>query len=211
MWLDSTCRREGTSTCSNGLLGYQDGPVCCAANCGQCGSTGCGSIPGTAGASACCSSTIAVGSLNLTVPLPGWLVLADAALLFLLAWACRSSIVRGGFTQGSPVDAPSLLLTVPLLLLVVVVVDSLLFCQSGIGVFVFFWCVNARELSSTPPPLTRFIDHFLARVGCRRPTAVSRWLFIPGYRLPHLCATARCSRRLRCLDIASLAVRSFCK
>eukprot|EP00752_Nemacystus_decipiens_P009057 g8086.t2 len=50
----------GTSTCSNGMLGYQDGPVCCAANCGQCGDVGCGAIPGTAGASACCSSTIAV-------------------------------------------------------------------------------------------------------------------------------------------------------
>ncbi|CBJ32828.1 expressed unknown protein [Ectocarpus siliculosus] len=48
----------GTSTCSNGILGYQDGPACCAANCGQCGGGGCGSVPGTAGASACCSSDV---------------------------------------------------------------------------------------------------------------------------------------------------------
>ncbi|CAM9220243.1 unnamed protein product, partial [Sphacelaria rigidula] len=46
--------------CSNGMAGFQDGAVCCAANCGQCGGEGCGSVPGTAGSSACCSSIIEV-------------------------------------------------------------------------------------------------------------------------------------------------------
>lgn len=80
----------------------------------------------------------------------GWLVLADAALLFLLAWACRSSTVRGGFTQGSPVDAPSLLLTVPLLF---VVVDGFAVILS-VRHRIFFFL--ARECSRTlecPLPL----------------------------------------------------------
>lgn len=39
--------------CSNGIL---DPPVCCAASCGQCGGSGCGSFPG--GATQCCYSQI---------------------------------------------------------------------------------------------------------------------------------------------------------
>ncbi|CAM9635574.1 unnamed protein product [Pylaiella littoralis] len=50
----------GNSTCTNSMVGYQNGAVCCAGNCGQCGGEGCGSIPGTAGSSDCCSSAIEV-------------------------------------------------------------------------------------------------------------------------------------------------------
>ncbi|CAM9469864.1 unnamed protein product [Sphacelaria rigidula] len=46
------------SMCPNGLAGVQDGEVCCAEPCGQCGGEGCGSILGTAGASDCCSANI---------------------------------------------------------------------------------------------------------------------------------------------------------
>ncbi|CAM9224565.1 unnamed protein product [Choristocarpus tenellus] len=50
-----------TSTCSNGFPGIEDSvlDVCCSASCGVCGGQGCGNIPGTGGASDCCSSTIA--------------------------------------------------------------------------------------------------------------------------------------------------------
>lgn len=36
----------------------------CAENCGQCGGVGCGTIPGTGGSEACCSSTISVNGTD---------------------------------------------------------------------------------------------------------------------------------------------------
>ncbi|HJK90768.1 MAG TPA: hypothetical protein RMH26_08590, partial [Polyangiaceae bacterium LLY-WYZ-15_(1-7)] len=44
---------EGDPTCSTGVAG---GGVCCAASCGTCGGSGCGSRPG--GAESCCGSAI---------------------------------------------------------------------------------------------------------------------------------------------------------
>lgn len=44
--------------CPNGLPGVQDGEVCCAEACGQCGGAGCGAILGTNGPSDCCSANI---------------------------------------------------------------------------------------------------------------------------------------------------------
>ncbi|CAM9751774.1 unnamed protein product [Ascophyllum nodosum] len=44
------------STCSNGFLGIQTGDVCCSIECGRCGGSGCGDLPG--GNDFCCTGRI---------------------------------------------------------------------------------------------------------------------------------------------------------
>ncbi|CAM9874269.1 unnamed protein product, partial [Ectocarpus sp. 13 AM-2016] len=55
---DGTAAPVASSTCSNGIAGYQDGAICCLEICGRCGGDGCGTIPGTGGSDNCCPSDI---------------------------------------------------------------------------------------------------------------------------------------------------------
>ncbi|CAM9267001.1 unnamed protein product [Ascophyllum nodosum] len=49
------------STCADGVTaGISSDNVCCKQECGQCGGEGCSNIPGTNGASDCCSGTIVI-------------------------------------------------------------------------------------------------------------------------------------------------------
>lgn len=50
--------RKESSTCENGIAGWQSEEVCCAVNCGRCGGDNCASIEGTNGAGDCCVTDI---------------------------------------------------------------------------------------------------------------------------------------------------------
>lgn len=64
-----SCAVVAASTCENGMAGIQNGIICCAENCGQCGGAGCGSIPGTGGSDYCCSTAIAINGTDCSVTL----------------------------------------------------------------------------------------------------------------------------------------------
>ena len=47
--------------CSNGIPGVQSGDICCSAECGTCGGTGCSGRPG--GGEECCTGPISLSSV----------------------------------------------------------------------------------------------------------------------------------------------------
>ncbi|CAM9516484.1 unnamed protein product [Choristocarpus tenellus] len=67
-----------TSTCPNGFAGVAEDNVCCAEACnGQCGGAGCGTIPGTNGASDCCVDAILQTNLYCNVGIVAPCIMID--------------------------------------------------------------------------------------------------------------------------------------